>query len=106
MSNSKWFAIQSHQTGELYSLKLCVIVHDNPNELGWLITNAKVVSMKGETPYDVANWLGRRVMLLKDHPDLSHVRWPLVKNDFWDQEQRQLSALEVRRAAWQSLSQT
>lgn len=98
----KWFGIQSRQTGELYTLKMCVMVHDDPRELEWLITNAKVVGLRGETPYDVAYLLQRRVMLLKDHPDLSHVRWPLDRNDFWDQHKRDLSRIEVRRATWQS----
>jgi hypothetical protein len=96
-----WFALQGIISRELLSYKNCVMVHDNPHEAGWLITNANVVQMKGETPHDVANWLLRRVMLLRDHPDLSHVRWPLQSNDFWDTEFRSLDNFAVRRAAWQ-----
>lgn len=97
-----WFALQGPISKELYSYKMCVIVHNNPAELGWLITNAEIVRLRGDSPYDVANWLGRRVMLLKDHPDLSHVRWPLDRNDFWDQHQRNLTSQEIRRMMWQS----
>lgn len=98
-----WFALQGLASRELLTYKMCVIVHNNPEELGWLITNADIVRMKGESPYDVANWLGRRVMLLKDHPDLSHVRWPIDKNDFWDQTRRQLTSHEIRSSMWASL---
>ena len=96
-----WFALQGNISNELLSFRMCVMVHDNPYELGWIIANAKVVQMRGESPRDVAQWLGRRVMLLRDHPDLSHVRWPLDKNDFWDTEARSLDKIAVRRAAWQ-----
>lgn len=96
-----WFALVGTTSRELLTFKMCVMVHDNPTELGWLITNANVVRMKGETPHDVANWLGRRVMLLRDHPDLSNVKWPISKDDFWDVEQRSLDKIAVRRAAWQ-----
>lgn len=96
-----WYALQGSVSSELLTFKMCVMIHDNPRELEWLITNARVVQMLGESPFDVASWLGRRVMLLRDHPDLSHVRWPLDKNDFWDPHLRSLDRNAVRRAAWQ-----
>jgi len=103
---NRWFALQAPTSIELYSLKMCVIIHDNPYEMGWLITNARVVQMIGDSPYDVANWLGRSVMLLRDHPDLSHVRWPLDKNDFWDPYNREMSLQEIRGSMWQSQLRT
>lgn len=98
-----WFAMRGNISRELLSYRMIVIVHDNPHEMAFLITGGEIVRMKGETPYDVASWLQRRVMLLKDHPSLTHVRWPLKKEDFWDQLPRNMTPQQVRRAAWPSL---
>lgn len=77
-----WFAIK-HSSGELLSLKMAVIIHDNPREIEWLISPAKPVPVKGKTPQEVAHHLSRKVLLLKDHPDFESVKWPLNERDFW-----------------------
>lgn len=72
-----------HSSGELLSLKLAVIIHDNPRELEWLLPSVKATPVRGRTPQEVAHHLGRRVLLLKDHPDMASVQWPLNRRDFW-----------------------
>lgn len=79
---TNYWAIK-HSSGELLSLDMAVIIHDNPREIEWLISPAKSVPLNGKTPQEVAHYLGRRVLLLKDHPDMASVQWPLDKRYFW-----------------------
>lgn len=86
---------------ELLSFRTAVIIHSNPYEMGWLVVGIEVVRLRGGNPFEVANLLGRRVMMLTDHPDLSHVRWPLDKNDFRDQITKDFNTRQARSQGWQ-----
>lgn len=76
------WALVGEVSGELISYRGRVLVHDNPAELGWLISGARTVQLQGTSPEEVAERLGRPVMALRDHPDMRVLRWPLDKRDF------------------------
>lgn len=79
-----WFAILGAQTKELLSIDGNVIIHDDPNEMDFLVkTTGKMYKMEGREAEEVASWLGRSVVLLRDHPNMVGVRWPLNRQDFW-----------------------
>lgn len=69
---------------ELLSFGGAVVVHANRAELDWLFPRATFtpVALKGGTPEELAARYGRAFMLLKDHPDMAAVRWPLDRRDF------------------------
>jgi hypothetical protein len=67
---------------ELVSLQGRVLVHDSRPELEWLIPGWPVVELKGDSPEEIADRLGRPVMLWKDHPGMAGIRWPLDRKDF------------------------
>lgn len=100
-----WYGIRGATSGELLSYKGAVIIHDNPHEMEFiLVGTGGAVGLPGKTPKEVATRIQRKAMLLKDHPDLSHVRWPIQREDFWDPQRRDLTkkeAAEVRRLQWQ-----
>ncbi len=52
-----------------------VLVHDNKEDLEWLIPGHRVVRLPQAD-------IGRSMMYWKDHPDLAAVKWPLDKRDF------------------------
>lgn len=80
----EWFAIQSEATKELYSLDGNVIIHDHPGEMDFLIKYVgKMYKMRGREAEEVASWLGRSVVCLRDHPNMVGVTWPLSRQDFW-----------------------
>jgi hypothetical protein len=69
-------------TGEPLSFRGRVILHDGPaTEVSWVLPTVRGVYL----PYSaeqVAERLGRPVMLLRQHPDMASVRWPLDRRDF------------------------
>jgi hypothetical protein len=79
-----WFAILGEHTKELLSIDGNVIIHDDPAELDFLVkTTGKMYKMKGHEAEEVASWLGRSVVLLRDHPNMVGIQWPLNRQDFW-----------------------
>jgi hypothetical protein len=79
-----WYAILGQTSGELYSIDGNVIIHDHPGELDFLVKYVgKMYKMKGRDAEEVASWLGRPVVCLRDHPNMVGVTWPLSKQDFW-----------------------
>lgn len=100
-----WYGVRGATSGELLTLRGAILIHDNPHEIEFLLTGTGgPVGLPGKTPKEVATRLQRKTMLLKDHPDLSHVRWPIDRTDFWDPQRReytQREMVEVRRLQWQ-----
>lgn len=71
------FALEGAISGDLLTLGGRVLTHDNAAELEFLIPaelGAKVVKCPPTPP--------ELMMSIKDHPGLSHVRWPLRREDF------------------------
>jgi hypothetical protein len=76
------YAVVTHGGREPFSWGGRVLVHGDRAELEWLIPTHPVVELKGSTPEEVAERLGRPVMLWADHPDMAGIRWPLRRKDF------------------------
>jgi hypothetical protein len=89
-----WYAAQGLVSGELLSLGGKVLVHDNLAELEFLLANVRAVSLGSNLDSALA---GRPWMLLKDHPDMSWVRWPLRTEDFWMQGRVETAPIPMRR---------
>ena len=75
------YAIKGSASGELLSFKGRVILHPVRREMEWLMPAQQIVELTGSAP-QIAQRLGRPVMLLKNHPGMASVRWPLRKEDF------------------------
>ena len=70
------------RTGEPLSFRGRVLLHDGPPaEVEYLLPSVRVVAVAGPAER-VAARLGRPVMMLKNHPDLASVRWPIDRRDF------------------------
>lgn len=89
-----WFAPQGLVSGELLSLGGKVLVHDNEREVEFLLANVKVVNLGENLETALA---GRPWMLLRDHPDMTWVRWPLREEDFWMQGRITEAPIRMRR---------
>lgn len=76
------YAMIGTATGEILSYRGRMVLHDNPAELDWLLPGTRVVELRGTTPAEVGVRYGRPAMLLRDHPDMASVRWPLDRKDF------------------------
>ncbi|HET9384509.1 MAG TPA: hypothetical protein VFO67_05130 [Gemmatimonadales bacterium] len=75
-----WYAPEGLASHELLSLHGKVLVHDNPREMEFLLANVKIKRLGTDLDRALA---GRPHMLLRDHPDMTWVRWPLREEDFW-----------------------
>lgn len=60
---------------ELLTYQGRVLVHDNPDEMTFLVPAMRVVALPRAD-------LGRPLMRLRDHPDLAALTWPLRREDF------------------------
>lgn len=74
--------VTNRQPAEPFTFRGRVLVHGDRAELEWLIPTHPVVELPGRTPEEVAARLGCPVMLLKDHPDMAAVSWPLDRRRF------------------------
>jgi hypothetical protein len=52
-----------------------ILLHDNRAEMEFLFPGARVVRVSDGD-------LGQAWMWVKNHPDMSHVQWPLRREDF------------------------
>jgi nucleoside phosphorylase len=76
------FAMIGSVTGEILSYRGRMVLHDNRAELEWLFPGVRVAELPGNTVEQVAHRYGRPAMLLRHHPDMAPVRWPLDRRDF------------------------
>lgn len=76
------WAMVGDSTGEILSYGGAMVIHDNRYELEFLCPGVRVVEVQGSTVDHVATVYGRPAMLLREHPDMASVRWPLDRRDF------------------------
>ncbi len=69
------YALAGDISGDLLSYGGRVLVHNDPHELGFLITGARVVTLPRDIPDD-------QTLPISAHPEMAGVRFPLVKGDF------------------------
>jgi hypothetical protein len=71
------------RSGEPFSYRGRVLLHDGPlAEVEYLIAGPRYVQLPG-TAQEVAERLGRPVMMIRDHPAFASIRWPIRKGDFY-----------------------
>lgn len=61
-------------SGEPLTFGGCLLIHDNRDELEWLVPGIRVVPLTDS--------YGLPTMRLQDHPDLAHLTWPLERKEF------------------------
>lgn len=71
------FAMIGEVSGEALSYGGLILIHDNPAELEFLFTGirGRVVELGDQ-------FSDSDCMSIKQHPDMSQVRWPLRREDF------------------------
>lgn len=69
------YGLQGLVSRELLTYGGRVLVHDNPHELGFLVPDARVVTVPRDIPPE-------QTMPISAHPGLAGVRFPLRKGDF------------------------
>lgn len=75
------WALFGHATGDLLTLHGRPLVHDDLAELEYLI-DTRTTRIVRVTPADLRARSPLEPMMLRDHPGLSHLRWPLRREDF------------------------
>lgn len=73
------YALKGEISGELISYGGRILVHDNRRELEFLFPRMQIVDLGVLGELAQADG-GRPTMLLKDHPDMGNVLWPLERN--------------------------
>lgn len=77
------WAMAGHLSREVLSFEGRMVVHPDRAELEFLIgDSARLVELTGSTPEEVAHRYGRPAMLLRHHPDMAAVTWPLDRKAF------------------------
>lgn len=71
---SRYGVVGTHSR-DLLTYQGAIIVHDNKDEMQWLLPNARVVRVSDGD-------LGAPILWLRDHPDCQHIRFPLRREDF------------------------
>lgn len=75
-------ALKGPRTGELLSYRGRVLLHDGPaEEVAYLLPTVTPVQLPGDAQR-IAARLGRPVLMLRDHPSMASVRWPIDRRDF------------------------
>jgi hypothetical protein len=69
------YGLQGETSKELLTYGGRVLVHDDPSELAFLISGARVVTVPRDIPPD-------QTIPVRFHPSLVNVRWPLRREDF------------------------
>jgi len=73
------YALYGEHSRDLLTLDGRVIVHDNRDEMQFLLPNARVVPV---TEADLRARSPLPVLPLREHPGLGHLSWPLKRGDF------------------------
>lgn len=76
------FAIAGRTSGEILSYRGRMVVHHDRREMEYLFPGERIVMLVGYTREEVAHKYGRPAMLLKDHPDMAAVSWPINPKEF------------------------
>lgn len=78
---SQLYALVGLVTDDLLTYGGRPLVHTSRAELEWLIdtTKTRIVAV---TARDLAQRSPAAPLLLRDHPGLAHLRWPLQREDF------------------------
>lgn len=76
------WALVQHANREPFTFGGRVVLHPDRAELAFLVPTHDVVELRGSTAEEVAERLGVPTMLLKDHPDMAAVSWPLDRRRF------------------------
>lgn len=75
MSGPTFYAYGGKASSELLSYKGRVLIHTDPQEMEFLVPGFRIVKLS-------ATDLAQRVMLLRDHPNMAAVKWPIQKEAF------------------------
>lgn len=73
------YAIHGAGSGDLLTYQGRPIIHDSREEMEWLLPDARVVAV---TEQDLRRRSPLPPLQLRDHPSLSHIRWPLDRSQF------------------------
>lgn len=73
------YALHGQDAGDLLTLEGRPIVHDNREEMEWLMPGARVVRVDDR---DLRQRSPLPPMRLPEHPDLQGLTWPLTRREF------------------------
>lgn len=76
------FAIEGRTTKEILTFNGRMVLHHDRRDLEYLFPGERIVMLRGYTRAECAQLYGRPAMLLKDHPDMAAVSWPLNPKEF------------------------
>jgi hypothetical protein len=73
------YALYGEHTEDLLTYGGRPIIHDNREEMEWLLPTARIVPV---TARDLKARSPLPPLSLRQHPDLGHLRWPLTPAQF------------------------